>query len=270
MAAPDGGQSGGLIRGLQLELGFTSTDVDGVFGNSLKDAVPDLTPPTSEEQTIISTAQSALRVKGYNALSVGTGEFGHFTDLTVTALQTMCDDANYSENRALNGNIMITDEIWKGLCSQGAYVAVAGGDVNLRTIQRRLNSSTYQPTMGLNPTDVIVTPQLARGRIKALQVLLGFVNTDDPTVDRAADVAWGPTTAQAVRDEGPINAPSQQWTRQLAYAVYLNGSNIDVEDPRWREVAQRANGFGYALRLDISLDNNSAVSPLVVAALFVS
>lgn len=200
-------------------------------------------------------------MKGYNAPSVGTGEFGHFTDLTVAALQAMCDDANYSENRAPNGNIMITDEIWKGLCSQDAYVAVAGGDENLRTIQRRLNSSTYQPVMGLNPTDGIVTPQLARGLIKALQVLLDIANPDG---------IWGPTTAQAVRDEGAINAPGQKWTRLLAYAAYLNGSNIDVEDPSWSEVAQHANGFGYSLRLDISLDNNSAVSPLVIAALFVS
>lgn len=101
----------GLIRGLQLELGFTGTDVDGVFGNSLKAAVPVLTPPTSEEQTIISIAQSALRVKGYNAPAVSSGEFGHFADLTVSALQEMCDDANYIENRAANGNPTITAEI---------------------------------------------------------------------------------------------------------------------------------------------------------------
>lgn len=260
----------GLIRGLQLELGFTGTDVDGVFGNSLKAAVPVLTPPTSEEQTIISIAQSALRVKGYNAPAVSSGEFGHFTDLTVSALQEMCDDANYIENRAANGNPTITAEIWKGLCSQDAYVAVAGGDEKLRTIQRRLNSSTYQPAMGLNPTDGIVTPQLARGLIKALQVLLGFVNTDDPTVEGAADGVWGPTTAQAVRNEGPISAAPEPWTRLLAYAVYVNGAtDTNVDDPSWSDIARRANGFGYNLRLDVSPDS-STVLPIVTAALFVS
>lgn len=67
----------GLIRGLQIELGFTGNEVDGVFGNALKAAVPVLTPPTSTPQRIICIAQSALRVKGYNAATVDSGELLH-------------------------------------------------------------------------------------------------------------------------------------------------------------------------------------------------
>lgn len=261
----------GLVRGLQLELGFSGSEVDGVFGNALKDAVPVLTPPTSEEQTIISIAQAALRVKGYNAPAVGSGEFGHFIDQTVEAVEKLSSDANYSENRASNGNVTINKEVWKGLCSQDAYVAVQGGDEQLRTIQRRLNSSTYQPAMGLNPTDGIVTPQLARGLIKAVQIQVGMKNTDDPTEENAADGIWGPGTAERVRDLGEVTAAAgQQWTRLIAYGLYVNGFSVDVEDPSFSEVAPRANGFGITLRLNRIPDDNSFVSSLIIAALFVS
>lgn len=262
----------GLIRGLQIELGFTGNEVDGVFGNALKAAVPVLTPPTSTPQRIICIAQSALRVKGYNAATVDSGEFGHFIDNTVLAVQKLSDDANYRENRANNGNPTIDKEVWKGLCSQDAYVLVQGGDPKLRTIQQRLNDSVNQPAMGLNPTDGIVTPQLARGLIKAVQVLLGFTNTDDPSVPGAADGIWGSGTAKAVRDIRSITAGAgQRWWRLLAYALYVNGyDSIDVDDPAWGDVAGSANDFGYSLRLNVTPGQTQAVSSLIVSALFVS
>jgi peptidoglycan hydrolase-like protein with peptidoglycan-binding domain len=249
----------GLIRGLQLELGFTGGDVDGVFGNALKAKVPVLTPPTSVEQTIISIAQSAFRVKGYNAPSVGSGEFGHFTDQTVEALQQMCDDSNYYSNRASNGNLTINDEIWKGLCSQDAYVLLPGSDEKLRTIQRSLNATEFQPGIGLNPADGIVTPQMARALIKAVQIIVGV----DP------DGYWGDSTQAKIPPTMTSPGDASKWTKVLAYALYVNGyTGVNVSSPTWENVASYMFRFAATMRLEVPQEGT--VDRYGITALFVS
>ncbi|WP_193072880.1 MULTISPECIES: glycoside hydrolase domain-containing protein [unclassified Brevibacterium] len=251
----------GIIRGLQLELGFSGTDVDGVFGNDLKAAVPDLTPPTSEDQTFISIAQSALRVKGYNAPAVGTGEFGHFSDLTVEALRTMCDDANYHATENDYGNPVITDEIWKGLCSQDAYVLVSGGDTEIRTIQRRLNGPGYQPQLGLAPADGIVTPQMTRALISAVQLISGIKNPDG---------YWGDNTqAEIPSVMTEQDDSSGVWADVLTYGLYLNGFDfVNVQSPNWIDLERTLYQFASFMRLNVI--GEGVATEDMITALFIS
>ncbi|KAB1945434.1 DUF1906 domain-containing protein [Brevibacterium linens ATCC 9172] len=254
----------GLVRGLQLELGMSDNEVDGVYGDTLHSRVPFLNPTGGNGEANVRLVQSALRVKGYDASPVDDilGGFGDYNDRTIGAVNALRNDANYTTLAGTTGSGggVVDREVWKGLCSQDAYVLVQGGDAKLRTIQQRLNDAAYQPQMGLNPTDGIITPQLARGLMKALQILLGIANPDG---------IWGPKTANAVRAQGPIDAPGQQWTRLLAYALYVNEyTDMDVNDPSWSAVAQRARGFGLSLRLNVT--DTGPISTLIVAALFVS
>lgn len=263
----------GIVRGVQIEVGLGGDSVDGDFGDQVARLVPNLSEASWTED-LTALAQCALRVKGYDAPRIiEPFEFAQFKQKTTAAVDQLRSDANYTTlaDSEDSGAGIIDRKVWSGLCSQDAYVLVQGGDEELRTIQRRLNSSAYQPAMGLSPTDGIVTPQLARGLIKALQILVGLNNTDDPTDENAADGIWGDKTAERVRDQGSITGGAgEQWTRLLAYAVYVNGAtDTNVDDPSWPDIAARANGFGRNMRLDVNVDSGIIIA-LVVAALFVS
>ncbi|MCI2266119.1 glycoside hydrolase domain-containing protein [Sediminivirga luteola] len=213
---------------------------------------------------LVSLAQCALRVKGYAAPRVDSGEFGSFGENTVAAVDKLRDDANYHDRaidgsgRDRNGAHMIDREVWKGLCSQDAYVMLPGGDANIRTIQRRLNGN-YQPGVGLSPADGVVTPQLSRALIRAVQMVVGVT----------ADGLWGDATTSSI--PAMINDQSDPqgiWADLLAYGLYLNSFIADVSAPTWGSISEPLHSFANFMRLNSG--GTHRANRAMISALFVS
>lgn len=261
---PGWGTVRGIVRGLQLELGLKGSQVDGVFGNSMLQKVPVISQANissgavDQPSRIISLAQCALRVKGYDAPRANynpPSEFSYYSDQTTTAVQKLRSDANYHGG----GDYSIDAQVWKGLSSQDAYVLLPNGDGKLRSIQQQLNSA-YQPAVGLNPADGVVTPQLSRALIKAVQSIVG----------QTPDGLWGKSTLSAI--PAVVDATSKnsaKWAQVICWGLYINGyKDVPLESPAWGTFKTQIADFSKFLQL--STGNASGVYRTVIAALFVS
>ena len=210
---PENGETGwttiyALTRALQIELGISPT-ADS-FGPTTYAECPTLSIQSNPSlgNNFNSILQGALWCKGY-----GTGAStitGNFYSGTQGAVMQFQDDAGVTSDG------VVTPMIFKALLNMDAFVLVNGGDVNIRSMQQRLNS-LYNAYTGIMPCDGIYSRETNTALIYAFQAAEGL-----PT--SIANGNFGPTT-QADCPTISSGSSLTNFIYILQYALYVNGYN---------------------------------------------
>lgn len=204
----------GLIRGFQIHNGITpiTGEVGPITIKKFKD-LPIMKKMNSTDKPDINAfiVQGALFCKGYNA----GGLTGIFYNSGVRATKELQSDAA----------ITVTGEIgWKeraALLSMNWFTLVSGGDTNVRTIQRQLNSE-FSNEIGVGPCDGIISRHTALSLIAALQAAEGI-----PVVEDLNQINFGDKTTERF-PELKFNQNDEyhkKFNRILQYGLYFNGFN---------------------------------------------
>lgn len=215
---PEDGRTGwstmfSLTRALQHELGIgTLSDSFGPTTLSKLAARGDIgsKEPNANIRKIV---QHALFCKGYWG---GDGE-GTYDAQTSQAVAKLKIDAGLD---ATNG--MVQPKLFKALLNMDAYVLLAGGNEQVRSIQQWLNGRYFnKSTFYVVPTDGHYTRDVQTALMKALQYECG-VPEDQATGN------FGPATQQGLRDHLLVQGSTGVFVQLFSAACVFNGTVDDT------------------------------------------
>ncbi|WP_380168363.1 glycoside hydrolase domain-containing protein [Jannaschia sp. R86511] len=216
---PEDGRTGwatmrSLTRALQQELGLSA--LSDSFGPATMAALDARGPvgPAEPNGDIIRIVQSACYCKGYNAGGIngswGNRFLGVSTDFAVNRLM-----GDLGLDDARDGTL--PTKAFKALLTMDAYVLVAGGDPEIRTIQQWLNRTYWQKRFAfLIPCDGHYSRDVQKSLMKALQSAFGIP-------DGQVTGNFGPATQQGLRDHQLQQGATGRFVRLLSAACVFNG-----------------------------------------------
>ncbi|MEU3348179.1 glycoside hydrolase domain-containing protein [Streptomyces sp. NPDC006700] len=211
--APEDGKTGwltmySLTRALQHELGITA--LSDSFGPGTLSALTARGGVSANEtnQNIIKIAQCACYCKGYD----GGGINGNFSSTLGVSIAGLMNDAGLG---GYNGSIQ--PKVFKALLTMDAYILLAGGTEEVRTIQRWLNGRYInKSTFFVMPADGHYTRDVQTGLMKALQYEFGIA-------EDSATGNFGPATQQGLRDHPVAQGSSGVFVQLFSAACVFNG-----------------------------------------------
>jgi peptidoglycan hydrolase-like protein with peptidoglycan-binding domain len=196
-----------LTMGLQHELGITALSAN--FGPATLAALGAGVPISTTNQNIIKIIQSGCFCKGYNAGDID-GNFGSDTEVAVS---TMMENAGLPDGLEQ----VVTPKVMKALLSMDAYVVLAGGSADVRTIQQWLNGRYLnRRDFFISPCDGLFSRGVETAMIYAIQYELGMA-------DGVATGAFGPATQAGLRSHTVKSGDTGVWVSLFSAAMVFNG-----------------------------------------------
>lgn len=199
------------VRAFQIEHAITPT---GVLGPVTAECMKNLKPiikmdPNDEPSVDVCLIQGALFAKGYNA----GGITGIYYNTGIAAVKSMQSDAGLEETGIVDW------KVWYGLLSLYWFEKVFGGDSNIQTIQRQLNTS-YSDYIGVGPCDGIMQRHTALSLLAALQLETNVISKE--WIEDLNELNFGPLTASAFPTlyQG---GNKTKLNKILQYSLYVNG-----------------------------------------------
>lgn len=184
-----------LTMGLQHELGITALSAN--FGPATLAALGSGIPVSTPNQNLVRIIQSGCFCKGYNAGDID----GNFGITTQGAVDSMMVNAGLTDGLGA----VVTPKVMKAVLSMDAYVVIAGGSDDVRTIQQWLNGRYInRRDFFISPCDGLFSRGVETAMIYAIQYELGMA-------DGVATGAFGPATLAGLRQHTVKNGDSGVW-----------------------------------------------------------
>jgi peptidoglycan hydrolase-like protein with peptidoglycan-binding domain len=208
-----------LTRALQHELGITAlSDSFGPATLAALNARGNIGPIESNTN-IIKIVQSGCYCKGYNAGAIN-GVWGAVTSAAINALM---------ENAGLGfEDGLLRPKVFKALLTMDAYVVVAGGIAQVRSVQQWINNRYFhRKNYFLIPCEGIFSRDVQKALYLAIQYELGMT-------DEQATGVFGPGTQDGLRantlSTGSSGPFVQLFTASMIFNKVRNGTGARFLD----------------------------------------
>ncbi len=246
---PENGRTGwatmnALTMGLQHELGISP--VVASFGPTTLSrlaALGDIGFGWNKNSNIVRIIQHGLFCKGYWGAN-GYGEYGAVTTEAVKAVRV---DMGLPDGGTGTAGGVTTPKIFKCLLNMDAYVRVAGGTDEVRSIQRWLNGRYWtRDAYSIGPADGIYSRDVQKALMIAIQYELGI---------SAPNGNFGPATQAGLKTKNLGEGDSGLWVELFSAACVFNSpvptgtsdtgtpttwrSSYDGKLREWVEIFQR-------------------------------
>lgn len=214
--APEDGRTGwstmnALIMGLQHELGISP--VVASFGPgtmSRLQAIGDIGFGWNQNSNIVRIIQHGLFCKGY----WGANGYGEYGAVTTEAVKAMRLDMGLPDGGIGTAGGQTTPGIFKCVLNMDAYIKVAGGTDDIRSIQRWLNGRYWQKSaFSIGPCDGIYSRDVQKALMTGLQYELGIA---------APNGNFGPATQAALRTKNLGQGDSGVLVEMFSAACVFN------------------------------------------------
>jgi peptidoglycan hydrolase-like protein with peptidoglycan-binding domain len=204
-----------LTMGLQHELGITALSDN--FGDTTMSLLTSYGPISASSKNVNMRiiVEDALYCKGYSG-GAQDGAFGSTTQAGLVAWKT---DMGFT---ASGTNNSVSAKEMKTLLTMDAYVLLAGGDSQVRSVQRWLNA-TYiaRKDFQIVPCDGFFSRTVQQGLIYAVQYSIGLA-------DGVANGVFGPATqaglktAAATLSVGSVDSGTTKFVQLFKAALVCN------------------------------------------------
>ncbi|GAA3039461.1 glycoside hydrolase domain-containing protein [Actinokineospora globicatena] len=213
-----------LTRALQRELGITAlSDSFGPTTLSLLGQRGNVGPGYTNAN-IVRIVQHALYCKGYWG-GTTNGVYGQQTIAAVTQLKS---------DMGLGGDGTVPPKVFKALLTMDAYVLLSGGDEQVRSIQKWLNSRYLaKSTFFVIPCDGHFSRDVQKALMRALQYEFG-IPEDQATGN------FGPATQDGLRAHPVSLGKSGVFVQLFSAACVFNGPVPDDTIPGNNSLPVRA------------------------------
>ncbi|MGW5093195.1 glycoside hydrolase domain-containing protein [Streptomyces nodosus] len=222
-SCPENGMTGwatmySLIMGLQHELGISP--VVASFGPTTMaklEALGNIGFGWNQNSNIVRIIQHGLFCKGY----WGANGYGGFGDITVEAVDKMRVDMGLPDaGSGIEGGV-VTAKIFKCILNMDAYVVVAGGTEDIRSIQQWLNGRYWQRNAySIGPCDGIYSRDVQKALMIALQYELGIAEPNGN---------FGPGTEAGLRTHTLAEGDSGVFVELFSAACVFNSPTFSSE-----------------------------------------
>ncbi|MFF5105443.1 glycoside hydrolase domain-containing protein [Streptomyces sp. NPDC000134] len=234
---PENGQTGwgtmnSLLMALQHELGISP--VVASFGPTTAAkfaALGDIGFEWDKNRNIVAVLEYALWCKGYWAVEPGSE--GWFTGVTRDAVESL------RSNMGIGGEGVINVQVARGLMNMDAYVVVAGGTDEIRSIQQWLNRGYWnKDAYTIGPCDGIYSRDVQKSLMIALQYELGIA---------APNGNFGPGTQAALKSHPVAQGQSGVLVTLFSAACVFNSPTYSADGDAVRTTWRKEGTFDSGL-----------------------
>jgi peptidoglycan hydrolase-like protein with peptidoglycan-binding domain len=223
-ACPEDGNTGwstmySLTMGLQHELGISPVVANFGPGTlSRLAALGDILFGWNENQNIVRILRHGLFCKGYWG---GDYSVGYYDTYAAGAVNKMKADMGLEQDGQAQA------KVFKAVLNMDAYVLLAGGAEDVRSIQQWLNTRYWtKSTFTIGPADGHFSRDVQQGLMKAIQIEIGIP-------EGSATGTFGPSTRAGLKAHPVAEGDSGIFVQLFSAACVFNQPFIDAEGTTW-------------------------------------